>query len=40
MMMADREAEYDRIEAMLAEARERVGNIHSAIDDIERRLGS
>ena len=38
--MSDREADYNRIESMLVEAKRRVGNIHDAINDVERRLRS
>ena len=38
--MADRDADYDRIEAKLAEASERVDGIHRALGDMARRLRS
>ena len=38
-MMAT-EADYDRIEVMLAEARAGVESIHRELDDIERKMRS
>ncbi len=40
MSMTDRDADYDRIEAKLAEASERVDGIHRALGDMARRLRS
>lgn len=39
-MMGISKADYDRIDAMLDDARERVGRIHAALDDIKRDLRS